>query len=537
MHTLFPILLSTFVLLALCACAPNQSNVQTGNANQELYIGIGTEPEGLDPHLVTGVTEHYVLLSLLEGLTTVHPKTLEIEPGVAERWEVSGDGLQYTFYLDPKARWSNGDPVTSGDFLFSFERILTPALGAPYAYMLYSIKNAEAFNKGELQEFAEVGVKAPDSRTLIFKLAAPTPYFLSLSTHYTWWPVHPPSVLAHGGMTDRISKWTKPGNFVGNGPFALETWRLNHSIQVTKNTHYRDAESVRLNGIHFLPISMDTEERAFRADQLHITSTVPIPRIDWYRKNAPDRMHFDTYLGVYYYLLNTARKPLDDPRVRQALAYSIDRESLTRHVLKAGQQPAYHFTPPNTGGYTAEAKLLYDPERARELLADAGFPGGAGFPKLELLFNTSESHRTVAVAIQQMWQSELGIEISLYNQEWKVYLASRKERNFDIARAAWIGDYVDPNTFLSLGVRDNGNNHSNWGNTRYDALIGEAARTQGPAARLELFQEAETILMDEMPVIPIYFYVRSTLIDEAVRGWYSNILDYHPYQDVWLEAD
>lgn len=537
MHACASILLSTVVLLALCACGPGQSNVQTGNADQELYIGIGTEPEGLDPHLVTGVTEHYVLLSLLEGLTTVHPKTLEIEPGVAERWEVSDDGLQYTFYLDPEARWSNGDPVTSGDFLFSFERILTPALGAPYAYMLYSIKNAEAFNKGELQDFAEVGVKAPDPRTLTFKLAAPTPYFLSLSTHYTWWPVHPPSVLAHGGMTDRISKWTKPGNFVGNGPFALETWRLNHSIQVTKNAHYRDAESVRLNGIHFLPISMDTEERAFRADQLHITSTVPIPRIDWYRKNAPDRMHFDTYLGVYYYLLNTAREPLDDPRVRKALAYAIDREALTEHVLKAGQQPAYHFTPPNTGGYTAAAKLPYDPELARELLAEAGFPGGAGFPKLELLFNTSESHRTVAVAIQQMWQSELGVEVSLYNQEWKVYLASRKERNFDIARAAWIGDYVDPNTFLSLGASDNGNNHSNWGNARYDALIREAARTQDPTARLQLFQEAETILMDEMPVIPIYFYVRSTLINEAVRGWYPNILDYHPYQDVWLEAD
>lgn len=537
MHACASILLSTVVLLALCACGPGQSNVQTGNADQELYIGIGTEPEGLDPHLVTGVTEHYVLLSLLEGLTTVHPKTLEIEPGVAERWEVSDDGLQYTFYLDPEARWSNGDPVTSGDFLFSFERILTPALGAPYAYMLYSIKNAEAFNKGELQDFAEVGVKAPDPRTLTFKLAAPTRYFLSLSTHYTWWPVHPPSVLAHGGMTDRISKWTKPGNFVGNGPFALETWRLNHSIQVTKNAHYRDAESVRLNGIHFLPISMDTEERAFRADQLHITSTVPIPRIDWYRKNAPDRMHFDTYLGVYYYLLNTAREPLDDPRVRKALAYAIDREALTEHVLKAGQQPAYHFTPPNTGGYTAAAKLPYDPELARELLAEAGFPGGAGFPKLELLFNTSESHRTVAVAIQQMWQSELGVEVSLYNQEWKVYLASRKERNFDIARAAWIGDYVDPNTFLSLGASDNGNNHSNWGNARYDALIREAARTQDPTARLQLFQEAETILMDEMPVIPIYFYVRSTLINEAVRGWYPNILDYHPYQDVWLEAD
>jgi oligopeptide transport system substrate-binding protein len=378
-------------------------------------------------------------------------------------------------------------------------------------------------------------VKAPDPRTLSFELGAPTPYFLSLSTHYTWWPVHPPTVLAHGGMNDRISKWTKPGNFVGNGPFALKTWRLNHSIQVVKNPHYRDADSVRLNAIHFLPIAIDAEERAFRAGQLHITSTVPIPRIDWYREHSPEAMHFDTYLGVYYYLINTEHSALQDPRVRQALAYSIDREALTGHVLKAGQKPAYHFTPPNTGGYTAGTRLPYDPELARRLLAEAGYPGGKGFPNFELLFNTSESHRTIAVAIQQMWKEELGIDIGLYNQEWKVYLATRKARDFDIVRAAWIGDYVDPNTFLSLLTSDNGNNHSNWGHPQYDALIARAAVEQDPEARFELFQKAEALLIEEMPVIPLYFYVRSTLIDEAVRGWYPNILDYHPYQDVWLK--
>jgi oligopeptide transport system substrate-binding protein len=520
---------------ALIGCGQNRSNVERGNAEQELYIGIGTEPEGLDPHIVTGVTEHYVLLSLFEGLTTVHPETLEIEPGVALSWDVSADYLTYTFHLDPKARWSNGDSLTAEAFLFAYERILSPAMGAPYAYMLYCIRGAEAFNKGQLADFAEVGLRSPDPHTLIIELAAPTPYLLSLPTHYTWFPLHKETVLAHGSMTDRISKWTKPGNMVGNGPFALKDWRLNNSIHVTKNPYYNAADTVRLNGIHFLPISIDAEERAFRAGQLHITSTVPIPRIDWYREHQPHRMRFDTYLGVYYYLVNTARGPLKDPRVRKALAYSIDREALTEHVLKAGQQPAYHFTPPNTGGYTAEVRLPYDPDLARQLLAEAGFPGGAGFPKFELLFNTSESHRTIAVAIQQMWKEELGIDIGLYNQEWKVYLATRKGRDFDIARAAWIGDYVDPNTFLSLVTSDNGNNHSNWGNDTFDSLIRQAAAEQDPKARFALFQEAESILIEEMPLIPIYFYVRSTLIDEAVRGWYPNILDYHPYQDVWLE--
>jgi oligopeptide transport system substrate-binding protein len=401
--------------------------------------------------------------------------------------------------------------------------------------MLYSIRNAEAFNRGGLKDFSMVGVKAPDSKTLIFELEAPTPYFLNLSTHYTWWPVHPPTILAHGEMTDRISKWTKPGNFVGNGPFTLKDWRLNHSIKVEKNLYYHACESVRLDAIHFLPVSVDAEERAFRSDQLHITSTVPIPRIDWYRSNQPERINFDTYLGVYYYLINTEHGPLKDPRVRKALAYCIDRKSLTEYVLKAGQQPAYHFTPPNTGGYTAETRLPYDPELARKLLAQAGFPNGENFPKFDLLYNTSESHRTVAVAIQQMWKQELGIEIGLYNQEWKVYLASRKARDFDIVRAAWIGDYVDPNTFLSLVTKENGNNHSNWGSQRYDDLIRLANTEQDAESRFALFQEAEAILIDEMPVIPIYFYVRSTLIDEAVKGWHPNILDYHPYQDVWLE--
>lgn len=531
--------LRLYILLLACAslagCGQNQSNVEKGNAEQELYIGIGTEPEGLDPHIVTGVTEHYVLLSLFEGLTTVHPETLAIEPGVALNWDVSKDGLRYTFYLDPEARWSNGDPLTAEAFLFAYERILTPAMGAPYAYMLYCIRGAEAFNKGELTDFAKVGLSSPDPHTLIIDLEAPTPYLLSLPTHYTWFPLHKPTVLANGSMTTRISKWTKPDTMVSNGPFTLAAWRLNHSIYVTKNPYYNGAETVQLNGIHFLPIAPDAEERAFRADQLHLTSTVPIPRIDWYRENQPERMRFDTYLGVYYYLINTERGPLKDPLVRKALAYSIDRDSLTEHVLKAGQKPAYHFTPPNTGGYTAEVKLPYDPDLARQLLAEAGFPGGEGFPKFELLFNSSEDHATIAVAIQQMWKEELGIEIGLYNQEWKVYLATRKARKFDIVRAAWIGDYVDPNTFLSLVTSENGNNHSNWGDSKFDDLIRQAASEQDQASRFALFQKAEKILIDEMPVIPIYFYVSSTLIDEAVKGWYPNILDYHPYQDVYLD--
>ena len=523
--------------ICLSGCAKKQNNTEIGIEQGELYIGIGAEPAALDPHITTGLTEYSVLLSLLEGLTTLNPQTMAVEPGAARSWTVSDDQLRYTFELDPLAKWSNGDPVTADDFLFSFKRILSPALGAPYAYMLYPMRGAESFHKGIETSFETVGVQALDASTLIIELENPTPYFLNLLAHNTWWPVHPQTVLKHGSITDRISKWTKAGNFVGNGPFQLKQWRLNNGIHVTRNPHYRKADSVALNGVHFLPIATQSEERAFRTGNLHITSSVPIHRIEWYQENQPENLRFDTALGVYYYMINTERGPLSDPLVRQALAYSIDREQLTTHILKAGQKPAFHFTPPNTGGYNARARLPFDPELARQRLAEAGYPDGAGFPKMKLLFNTSESHQTLAVAIQEMWKKELGIDIELHNQEWKAYLATRESGNFDILRAAWYGDYDDPNTFLSLGESDNGNNHTQWKHPEYDELIQASALETSPEKRLELFQKAEAILIEELPVIPIYFYVTSRLIHTAVEGWHPSILDNHPYQAVRLKKN
>lgn len=532
----FYTLLLSISLLGLCAsCARKTTNVEAGNRDQELFIGLGTEPAALDPHITTGLTEYSVMVALLEGLTTLNAQTMAPEAGAAESWEISEDGLQYTFHLDPKGRWSNGDPVTAHDFLFSFERILTPLLGAPYAYMLFPLSGAEAFNKGQLTDFSDVGAHAPDAHTLVLKLTTPTPYFLSLLAHNTWWPVHPPTILKHGSMTDRISKWTKAGNYVGNGPFQLTHWKLNNEIYATRNPYYRAPECVTLKGIHFLPINPLAEERSFRKGHLHVSSTVPIHRIDWYRQHQPKSLRFDTTLGVYYYMLNTSQGVLADVRVRKALAYSINREQITEHILRAGQQPAYHFTPPNTGGYNADARLPYDPELARQLLADAGFPGGEGFPKFELLYNTSESHRALAVAIQQMWKSELGIEIELHNQEWKAYLSTREAGEFDILRASWFGDYDDPNTFLSLGETANGNNHTNWSSAEYDRLIQLAAHTQDVDARKAIFQQAEALLLDEMPIIPLYFYVTSRLIAPSVQGWYPSLLDNHPYQAISLQ--
>ena len=503
---------------------------------QVLRLGNGSEPEGLDPQIVTGVPEHFILAALLEGLLSENPKTLAPEPGVAERWEVSKDGRVYTFLFRSDAKWTNGDTVKAGDFAYSYERMLTPEMATKYGYMLHVLKNAKAFNEGTLKDFSKVGVKVVDDRTLVLTLEEPTPYFLQLINHYSWYPVHPPTIEKFGGMTKRDSQWTQPENFVGNGSFRLKEWKLNEHILVEKNPTYWDADKVRLEKIYFLPISSaETEEKMFRDNQLHVTQTIPLTRIEHYQKKEPELLRVDPYLGTYFYRVNVNHKALKDKRVRQALAMSINRYEITRFVMKAGQIPAYYMTPPNTAGYTSQAKFAFDPARARQLLAEAGYPGGKGFPKIDIYYNTSEAHKQVAEALQQMWKKTLQIDVGLFNQEWKVYLDTVNKIKYDVARAGWIGDYNDPNTFLDMWLTGGGNNQTGWSNARYDQLIQEASQTSNPAARFEKFQKAEAILLDEMPVIPIYFYVSLTLVKPNVRGWYPNILDHHPYKYIHLE--
>ena len=503
---------------------------------QVLRLGNGSEPEGLDPQIVTGVPEHFILAALLEGLLSENPKTLAPEPGVAERWEVSKDGRVYTFLFRSDAKWTNGDTVKAGDFAYSYERMLTPEMATKYGYMLHVLKNAKAFNEGTLKDFSKVGVKVVDDRTLALTLEEPTPYFLQLINHYSWYPVHPPTIEKFGGMTKRDSQWTQPKNFVGNGSFRLKEWKLNEHILVEKSPTYWDADKVRLEKIYFLPISSaETEEKMFRDNQLHVTQTIPLTRIEHYQKKEPELLRVDPYLGTYFYRVNVNHKALKDKRVRQALAMSINRHEITRFVMKAGQIPAYYMTPPNTAGYTSQAKFAFDPARARQLLAEAGYPGGKGFPKIDIYYNTSEAHKQVAEALQQMWKKTLQIDVGLFNQEWKVYLDTVNKIKYDVARAGWIGDYNDPNTFLDMWLTGGGNNQTGWSNARYDQLIQEASQTSNPAARFEKFQKAEAILLDEMPVIPIYFYVSLTLVKPNVRGWYPNILDHHPYKYIHLE--
>jgi oligopeptide transport system substrate-binding protein len=524
------------LLVSVTGCSQRETAVERGNREQVLYRGIGHDLADLDPHLATQESDYNVLSSLLEGLVAEDPFDLHPVPGVAERWEVSADGLTYTFFLRPNAKWSNGDALTAHDFINSWKRILTPSLTADYANLLYVVQGAEAFHKG-LAGFDQVGVTAPDAHTLRVTLEHPTSYFLSLLNHQAWFPVHLPTLQKYGAVAGRNNPWARPDRFVGNGPFNLKAWHIGQEIVVEKSPTYWDGASVRLRAIHFYTIdSLDVEERAFRARQLHLTDALPPGKIETYRRDAPGVLRIDPLLGTYFYRLNTTRPFLSDPRIRRALALAIDRTAIVEKILHGGQLPAAEFTPPGINGYVPAATLTTDFAAARQLLVEAGYPGGKGLPAFELLFNNSESHRLVAEAVQEMWRRELGVEVRLTNQELKSTLEARRAGNFQILRSVWTGDYVDPTSFLDIWRSDSGNNYTGWKNPDYDAALFAAAREGDSAVRFALFQKAETLLLNDAPMIPIYHYTHVFLIQPSVRGWHPTLLDHHPYKHVWLEA-
>jgi oligopeptide transport system substrate-binding protein len=525
--------------LLTTGCVRRATKVAQGNKDQIIHFGNGGEPSDLDPQLIQGVPEHNIIKALFEGLVTLHPKDLSPQPGQAERWEVSPDGKTYTFYLRANAKWSNGDPVTAEDFVKSYERILNPKLAAPYADMLQIIEGGAEYNSGKLTDFAKVGVKALGPQKLQITLKAPASYFLSMLNHDAWYPVPMGTIEKNGKKFDKGNRWTRPENIVSNGAFVLKDWKQQQEIVVVKNPKYWDVNQVRLKEIHFYPIeSNDAEERAFRAGQLHTTNTVPTDKIDFYKASGSS-LRIEPYYGAYYYRVNIDKSKeknpaLLDARVRRALSMSINRESLVKNVTRAGQIPAYSLTPPGPAGYRPKNTTKYDPDGARRLLSEAGFPGGKGIPKISVLINTNEDHKKVAEAIQQMWKKELGVDVEIVNQEWKVYLSSQSALDYQICRAAWIGDFPDPNAFLDIMRSGSGNNETGFANPDFDKLIVDSWSASS-AARIDILQKAEGILMQEMPVIPIYFYTRNYLIVSSVKGWYPNLLDDHPWKYIYLD--
>jgi oligopeptide transport system substrate-binding protein len=493
----------------------------------ELVFINGAEPELLDPALVTAQATSRVTYALFEGLVIFDPDA-KVRPGVAERWEVSQNGTGYTFHLRPNACWSNGEPVTSEDFVYAWRRALLPETGSEYASQLYPIVNAEAFNTGKISDFGQVGVSAPDAHTLKVELAHPTPYFLDLCAFSTFLPVHRATVETHADWS------SKPAKFMGNGPYLLEEWRLFDRVRLVKNLRYWNASEVSLKSIDVLPAA-----RPITAFNLYATGAAdlmldkglaPTPLLGELRKR-PD-FHSAPFLATYFVRFNAGRPPFSDSRVRRAVSLVVDRKELVEKITRGGEPTAESFVPPGTGsGYVPPAGAGRDPEVARRLLAEAGFPGGAGFPVVRYMYKgDSDLDRDIAVEIQGALQRELGIRMLLQPQEWTVYLALQGALDYDLCRSSWVADYNDPNTFLNMFVTGDGNNRTGWSNAGYDALIAAAAAEPDTAKRFECFRKAERILVvDEAAVCPLYFYVGIQFYDAARLGGLSqNLLDEHP---------
>ncbi|WP_210449173.1 ABC transporter substrate-binding protein [Vibrio crassostreae] len=503
---------------------------------QELVRGNGTEVATLDPHKSQGVPESHVIRDLLEGLVNQDGDGNTI-PGVAESWETT-DNKTFTFHLRKDAKWSNGDPVTANDFVYSFQRAVDPLTASPYAwYMEYTkMANAKDIVAGK-KDKSELGVKALDDYTLEVTLDTAVPYFVMMMGHTTVKPVHKATVEKFG------DQWTKPENFVGNGAFVPNQWVVNERLELVRNENYWDNEHTVLNKVTFLPIENQVAEmNRFLSGELDFTYEVPNEHFRRLQKEYPEDVNIKGNLCTYYYQFNAQKAPFDDVRVRKAMSYAMDRDIVTKAILGQGQKPAYFLTPEITAGFdpvTPEYGQLSQKERiaeAKRLLEEAGYTKSNPL-EFSLLYNTSENHKKLAVAIASMWKKELGINAKLENQEWKSYLDSKDTGNFDVARAGWCGDYNEASSFLTLMVSQNTTAGQHYKSAEYDKVIDKALSSTSEEERTKLYIEAEKLLAKDMPIAPVYQYVTTRLVSPQLGGYpEGNAEDKIYSKDLYIKA-
>lgn len=489
-------------------------------ADQTLRVNINTEPPSIDPNLATDTTSVKVVNNIFEGLTHIDYDG-NVFPGVAEKWEVSEDGLTYTFYLRGTDKWSNGDTVTSQDFKDSWLRILDPATAADYAYMLYVIKGAEEFNteKGKAED---VAIDATDPKVLKVTLVGKTPWFVPMMAHQSFFPIHKKTVDQFG------DKWTEPGNIVTNGPYKLTTWNHESDILLEKWADHRLAKDIVLEKIKMVMINESTTGvAAFENGEIDIQEDLPVADMDRLKK-LPEYVQFPM-LGIYYYGFNTKHAPLDKVEVRKALALAIDRQAIIDNVAKADQIPATCFTPKGMPGWDiykkdALIKPTADVEGAKKLLADAGFPEGKGLPEIVIYYNTSEGHQAIATAVQEQWK-KIGVNATLKNMEWKQYLDFVQNNDETMVyRMGWVADFADAYNFLDVLRGGGGNNFTRWASAAFDKGLADALQAADDNARYQIYSAMEQVLEDEMPVAPIYWYTNPDLVKKYVVGYEPNPL-------------
>lgn len=521
--SLIIVLFSITLFIAGCGSGGGDStgtlDVKSTDREQKITYNVGEEPETLDPAAAMGMVEGTVQMALFEGLVRLDANEEPI-PGIAEKWDISDDGLTYIFHLRD-AKWSNRDNVTAQDFEYAWKRLLDPEMANYYAYQLYYLVNGEEYNAGEA-DAKDVGVKALDEKTLEIKLVAPTSYFLSLTALSNLYPVNQKVVEAN-------EDWhATPENFVSNGPFKLVEWEHNQKLVLIKNENYWAADDVKLDTLIITTIESDTTQLyMFDSDQIDIAEFPPLQEMSRLLEEQKATIHPD--LGVYFYSFNTRVKPLEDVRVRKALSMAINRQSLIDNVTQAYEKPAYAMVPYGVkdAGSTGKGDFREnggdffkeDLAEAIRLLAEAGFPEGKGFPVLKILYNTSEAHQEIAEALQEMWKINLGIKVELTNQEGGVYFQSINMGDYEIGRAGWSPDYNDAMTYLDIWVKGDLTMYATgWNNSVYDQLIKDAKTGLDANARSKALHDAEAILLNDMPIMPIFFYTNQNLYKPWVKG-------------------
>ncbi len=505
----------------------NCTKEQGEKSGRVLKICNDAEPQSIDPHKCTGHPGIRIIGGLFEGLVIRDLEKGSVRPGLAKSWDISEDGTHYTFHLR-QSKWSNGSPLTASDFVSSWQRFLNPKTGAEYASLLNIVKNGSKVING-IYPPDSLGVSAPNDSTFEVQLVSPIGYFLQLCAFEPLFPV-PVSVI-----NEAQEKWTSAQNIIGNGPYILKEWVPNKIMQLEKNPNYWDAASVKQERVEVKPIEdQETAYKMFLSGELDWIFSIPLSKMEVVKKN-PKFINFTQY-GVYYYSLNVTDPVLKNKDLRKALSYSINRQKIVELVTKGNEMPASGFVPViNNIPYAGVDLKLYSPQKAREYLKKAGFGPGKKPPTLEILYNNSESHKKIAEVISQMWKEELGIEVALKNYEWKIYLQSTKNLEHQVARASWFADYPDPYSFLELGVSHNGNNRSGYKSPNYDACLDGSQKILDSEARMAKLAECESILMEDMPVIPIYYYSGKELRHPGIKGAIPNPMGMYSWKDVYIE--
>jgi oligopeptide transport system substrate-binding protein len=497
-----------------------------------LRRGNGPEPDTLDPQRARTDASFNILRDLFEGLTAVGPEGDAI-PAAAESWTVSRDGLEYAFTLRPGLRWSNGDPLLAADFVAGMRRLVDPGTASPYAQVFGPVLNAGAIVRGDVA-VDQLGVTAPDERTVVIRLASPAPYLLGLLAQPGTFPVHGPSLEQYPG------EHTRPGRLVSNGAFTLQDWVVGSRVVAVRNRNYWNDSNTSVDRVEYVHHDDPSVEfRQYRAGEIDVTYVVPPTQFPWIKANMPAELHVSPQLSIYYYGFNLTRPPFkDNPGLRRALSLVIDRERLTTAVTGVGEAPAYGWVPRGVANYTPQ-QFDYStrpwPERlaeARELYRRAGY--SAAHPlEVEIRYNSGEVHNRLAVAVAAMWKDALGVETTLYAEEFRALLQSIQARtDTQVFRSSWVGDYNDAYSFAQLLQSDFGINLTGYSNPRYDELLAGATREPDPARRRALLEEAERVMLADHPVLPLYFYVNKHLVKPRIQGWSDNVMNVQYSKDL-----